>query len=268
MTAGFLAEIFGAVRRDVEEGVYDRAPPPGSGRSPPSLARALRPDAGGLRLLAELKRVSPGRAKPELPVRSVAEFLEATDDPSVVGYSCLATRPRFQGDPDLVAELARGTTRPVLFKDFVLDPRQIRSARRAGAAAVLLIARLETEGLLDRSLAELAQEAHREGLEVLLELHRESEAVLLASVRADVVGVNARDLDTLRLEPARALATCRSLAPRLSVPLLGLSGVEGPEEARAFADAGCHGVLVGSAVALSADPGAFLRSLAGAGATR
>jgi len=209
----------------------------------------------------EFKRVSPGQLDPVLPARSVREFLAATSPARVAAYSCLATAPQFRGSPDDVAELASSTDRPVLFKDFVVDERQIDAAVRAGAGAVLLIARLATGGLLDVPLSSLADAAHRRGLEVLLEFHSRTELSCAADVVADVYGVNARDLDTLSLDPLTSERTLSEARKRGLRPLLGLSGVEQPSDARRFWEAGADGILVGSSVARSTDPAAFLSTL-------
>ena len=126
-------------------------------------------------------------------------------------------------------------------------------------APYLLIARLETEGLLSTPLAELADQAHARRLEVLLEFHDRSELRQVGGVAADMFGVNVRDLDTLRMAPAVADATLRAAASLR--PLLGLSGVASPADALRFWDAGVDGILVGSSVARASDPGAFLQSL-------
>lgn len=262
MTEGFLATIVREVRAELRRGTYELASSGHAVSGPrPSLRAAVRARAEDGALLVEYKRASPGRADPRLPTRSVAEFVRLTSHAPVAGYSCLATPPRFDGSPGLVAELARSTSRPVLFKDFVVDPAQLDAAGAAGASAVLLIARLATEGLLDRPLAELSEGAHQRGLEVLLELHDVGELGVVDGVRPDLVGVNVRDLDTLALERERAGRTIAEARARGLRPLLGLSGVEGPRDAEGFWRAGCDGLLVGSSVALAADPDAFLRSL-------
>jgi indole-3-glycerol phosphate synthase len=258
---GFLAEIVDDVRRDIREGRYASLGP--ARRSPRRSARlssAVRRERERGALLVEFKRVSPGSATPRLPARTVQEFLEATAIDGLAGYSCLATRSRFEGSVEDVRALAGGTDRPVLFKDFVVDPVQVDCAADSGAAAVLLIARLEDAGLLPVPLVELARRARDHGLEVLLEVHAESELSHVKDVAPEMVGVNARDLDTLRMEPATAAATIRSAGD--ARPLLGLSGVATAEDARRFWSLGVDGILVGSAVARAADPAAFLRSLA------
>ncbi len=261
MSAGFLAEIAAKIRSEPADAETE-ASPSGARPSRPSLAAAVRRERARGALVVEYKRSSPGQADPRLPVRPIREFVRVTEVPGLAGYSCLATRPRFEGSPEDVAELARSTPRPVLYKDFALGPHQLERAARSGASAVLLIARLEGTGLLDRPLAELAVQARALGLEVVLEFHGEAELSVADSVRADVYGVNVRDLDTLALDRPTGLATLRAASRRGLDPLLGFSGVEGPHEAREFWTAGADGLLVGTAVARAGDPARFLASLA------
>jgi indole-3-glycerol phosphate synthase len=251
-----MVEATGAVvgRPDYLEGL-----PTANARRAPSLrAAVLRGSTRGA-LLAEYKRRSPGAGRPELPARRIAGFMRDTTSAEVEAYSCLASRPEFDGSPVDVAEVAAATDRPTLFKDFVIDPVQIEAAARAGASAVLLIARLETEGLLRHPLRALAETAHARGLEVLLEWHRRAELRQTEGVPADVYGVNVRDLDSLEFHRPEAEETIRAAQDHR--PLIGMSGVEGPEEARRFWDAGVDGILVGSALARAPDPRAFLTGL-------
>ncbi|MGP8077990.1 MAG: hypothetical protein ACLQD8_03915 [Thermoplasmata archaeon] len=261
MTPGFLTDLVREVLADVERPEYAADIPPPSFEARPSLRSAVDRERSGGALVVEFKRVSPGRAEPVLPVRTPEEFVKLTGVPGLAGYSCLATRPRFQGSPADVAELAQRTAQPILFKDIVVDVRQLDAAVRCGASAVLLIARLEAEGAIPHPLVELSQEAHERGLEVLLELHDPSEIARADRVPADLYGVNCRDLETLAIDRPRAERTLEEAWTRGLRPLLGLSGIERPADARRFLDAGADGVLVGSAVARAADPAAFLRSL-------
>jgi indole-3-glycerol phosphate synthase len=261
MTPPFLEETVDEIRADLRSGEYDRGVPAAPSRPPPSLRAAIERERPGGALLVEYKRASPGAARPLPPPRSLDEFVRATDGAGVAAYSCLATRHGFDGAPARVAELARRTARPVLFKEFVIDPAQLGVAARTGAAAVLLIARLESAGLLQVPLRDLAGDAHRLGLEVLLELHDPAELSRLDGVGADVYGVNTRDLSSLRLDRPTAFATLARCRQERRVPLLGLSGVEGPADAQEFWNRGCDGLLVGSAVARASEPSAFLASL-------
>ena len=263
---GFLPEIVEAVRTDIALPSYREGLPREPPHPPASLRAAIREAPGGWALLVERKHRSPGAQPPELPERSIDDFVRWVTDAHVEGLSCLATRPAFAGSPQEVLGLTQRTRQPVLFKEFVIDPVQVAAARRVGASAVLLLARLETEGRLRIPLRELARIAHQAGLEVLLEFHAREEVKVVSKIPADLYGVNVRDLETLALRPGVAEETFRELADRR--PLLGLSGVAGPEEARRFRRWGADGILVGGAFARSEQPDAFLASLRDAGGER
>ncbi len=254
----FLAEIVRETRGSIGDPGYLAALPEEARGPRASLAGAIVRDRRDGALLIEHKRVSPGSENPRLPARSIEDFVRLGEAAQVSGYSCLAARPRFEGSPRDVAEIASRTDRPVLFKEFVVDPLQIRAAARAGASALLLIARLG-EPPYRVPLRELAHGAHDQGLEVLLEFHHRTELRLADGVPADVFGVNARDLTSLKIDGGVAADTLRAAGGLR--PLLGLSGVDGADAARRFWDLGVDGVLVGSAFARAVDPVAFLASL-------
>jgi indole-3-glycerol phosphate synthase len=256
---GFLAEIVALTRLAATDPGYAANLPARGPEVRPSLRRALIAGSAEGAVLAEFKRRSPGSPQPILPAVDAREFLARAQAPGVVGYSCLASVPRFEGSPADVARLCAQTQRPVLFKEFVVDSAQLEVAARTGAAAVLLLARLETEGLLRMPLAALAERAHGLGMEVVLEWHDRAELRQTESVPADVYGVNVRDLDTLTIDREVARRTLEAATGHR--PLVGMSGVEGSNDARWFWDAGVDGILVGTALARARDPAGFLHSL-------
>lgn len=256
---GFLDELLPEVEREVRLPGYLDGLPEATPPARPGVRRAIFERIPGRAGIVELKRRAPGSTPPELPMRPVAEFASLAESAGACALSCVATRPRFDGAPRLVRELVLASTLPVLFKDVVVEPVQVEAARRSGASAILLIARLETERRISHPLKELAREAHESGLEVWLELHRPEEVAVASAFPADVYGVNVRDLDSLKLEWEVARETIHA-AQRLR-PLIGMSGVRGPTEAEWFRGLGTDGVLLGSALARSADPGALLLSL-------
>lgn len=258
---GFLEQIVRESHRSLEDPGYGTSLTPPIFRKNRTFRQAVEEDQVRGALVVEYKRTSPGHAEPNLPARSVKQFLDATRPARPSAYSCLATIPRFGGSPSDVAELASSTDRPVLFKDFIVDRRQIHVAALCGASAVLLIARLADGRHLSSSLESLADEAHRLGLEVLVEFHERSELSRAADLAADVYGVNARNLDSLAIERETATETLRAACERGLRPLLGLSGVADPSDAGRFWAEGVDGILVGSAVALAPDPAAFLATL-------
>ena len=258
---GFLSEILAANRPVVEDDSYLDGLPPIGRTTRPSLKEAIESNRTTGSLLAEYKRVSPGQVEPSLPTRALTDFVRVGERAGVTGFSCLATGPRFLGRPLDVLEIARATPRPVLFKDFVAHERQLEAAARSGASAVLLIARLASERHLPRPISELADSAHRWGLEVLLELHAEAELSESDGVAADVYGVNVRDLDSLRIDRAVAESTLRAARESGLGPLLGMSGVDSPADAQRFWSLGVDGILVGTSVARADRPEDLLRSL-------
>lgn len=258
---GFLEQVVRETRRSIEDPAYGTSLARPPERPRPSFRRAIEDDRARGALVVEYKRISPGHRDPVLPPRSMERFVESTASAEPTGYSCLATAPEFEGSPADVAELVARTDRPVLFKDFVVDRRQVEVAARAGASAILLIARLETEGRVVEPLSSLADVAHRLGLEVLLEFHARAELSRVAGVAADVYGVNARNLDTLVIDREAASETLREASARGLRPLLGLSGVAHQSDAVRFWEDGVDGLLVGSAVARAADPAEFLVGL-------
>lgn len=255
----FLNDLLPKLRARLEDSGYLDGLPEKPTIRAPSLRTAIRDARAGWAVLVERKHESPGGPEPTLPEMPLERFVEEAHAGGADGLSCLATTPAFRGSPKEVAEVVRATRLPVLFKDFVIDPIQVEAAYRAGASAILLIARLETDGFLERPLAELASMARARGLEILLELHEPEEWTVADGMSADLFGVNIRDLDSLRFEPETAEATFVARAARH--PLLGLSGVTTPAEAERFRRWGADGLLVGTGFARAGDPGAFLRAL-------
>ena len=258
---GFLAEVVRSTRAEVRDPSYGRDLPARRSARRPSLRAAVERDRWVGALIVEYKRFSPGQPKPELPRRTVEEFAAMTETAGVTGYSCLATHSQFDGSPNDVAALVNATDRPVLFKDFVIDPAQIEVATRTGASAVLLIARLATEGHLTVPLAELSLAAHAQGLEVLLEFHGRTELSEVGDVAADMFGVNVRDLDSLEIDRPTAWSAIEQAVDDGLTPLLGLSGVESADDAKRFWSSGVDGILVGTALARASHPSEFLASL-------
>jgi indole-3-glycerol phosphate synthase len=259
LTMGFLADLLPRVREQIDDPSYLEDLPETRAHRVPSLRDGVLRARDGWAVLVERKHESPGSADASLPSVPIDRFLEWATAGAADGLSCLATAPAFRGSPQEVAELARASPLPVLFKDFVIDPIQVEAASRAGASAILLIARLESGGFLDRPIGELATAARARGLEVVLEVHGPEEWSVAQDIAVDLYGVNLRDLDTLLLRPEAAEETFR--AAGIHHPLLGLSGVTSPAEAQRYRRWGADGLLVGTGFARASDPGAFLRAL-------
>jgi len=217
-------------------------------------ALAAKAESGGLGLIAEIKKASPsaGLIRAEFDPPALARAYESG------GAACLSVltdTPYFQGrDQDLIA--ARdAVTLPVLRKDFMVAPYQIPESRAIGADCVLLILAVLDDGLA----AELAASARDWDLDVLVEVHDEAELERAARLKADLIGINNRDLKTLKTD----LAITERLAPLAPVDavLVCESGISGPEDVSRMAAAGPRCFLIGESLMRAPDVGAATRAI-------
>ena len=254
---GFLEDFVAQVRRRLASQPLDlerlRAAAEG--------APAPRPWAAALRtrtppaLIAEVKRASPSVgpiASPD-PVAQAIAYARG----GAAAISVLTEPEHFEGSlADLVAVRAAVGV-PVLRKDFLVDPSQVVEARAAGADAVLVIA----AAVEDDELRVLLQEAATWGIGVLLETHNDGDLARALATDAEVIGVNARDLETLEVDLDAALARLHAIPPgRVTVLESGISSAAHVDTALA---AGASAILVGEALMRAPDPAVMVRELLG-----
>jgi indole-3-glycerol phosphate synthase len=154
-------------------------------------------------------------------------------------------------------QVARSVRLPTLRKDFIVDPIQVYEAKAAGASAILLIVR----ALSDEKLQSLAALARNIGLDTLVEVHAPNELPRALTAEPSAIGVNARDLETLVIDPV-AIADILAAVPR-TIPAVSESGLKTRADVERAARHGADAVLVGTALAGSGDPGAALKELLG-----
>jgi indole-3-glycerol phosphate synthase len=251
-----LAEILASKRREIEALRARPRTTPHAPRAPLDVVRALSRASGErLRLVAEVKLRSPSagplsaRLAPEARAVAYAEC-------GVAMVSVLCDAPFFGGAWEHLASARRALpSLPLLAKEFVLDERQIEEAADRGADAVLLIARLVDSARL-RVLASAARAA---GVEPFVEVVDESELEAALGVGARVVGVNARDLDTLAMDAARASRVLGAV-PR-GVVAVHLSGLRSEHDVRTLALSRADAALVGEVLMREHDPRPLLGRL-------
>jgi indole-3-glycerol phosphate synthase len=167
----------------------------------------------------------------------------------------LTDSPYFQGsEADLTA--ARGATAlPVLRKDFMLDPYQVLEARAMGADCILLILAALTDGEA-RALAAAAADW---GMDVLVEVHDAAELSRAAALGAPLIGVNNRNLKTLKVDLSMTEELAANVPP--GALLVSESGLETPSDLARMARRGARCFLVGESLMRSADVEAATRAL-------
>ncbi|USQ78318.1 indole-3-glycerol phosphate synthase TrpC [Ornithinimicrobium faecis] len=216
---------------------------------------------GGVHLIAEVKRASPSKgALADIPDPAVLAAEYAAGGASVI--SVLTEQRRFGGSLADLDAVRAAVTIPVLRKDFVVEPYQVWEARAHGADLVLLMASALQQG----ELTELLGLVEELGMHALLEAHDEDELTRCLDAGGRIVGINARNLKTLEVDPS----TVSRLLPSVPAGVVGVaeSGVTGPDSVRDYVGAGARAVLVGEALVTGADPRSAARELLAAGGRR
>ena len=195
MAESVLAEIIQRKRHDVRARLHKVTLDPQPTRR--SLRSVLaRP---GARFLLEVKRRSPSGHRSNV---GVAEAVSAYA-PVADAISVLTDEPYFSGSFDDLRTARAGFDGPILAKDFVIDPRQVTEARKHGADAVLAILSVLDDG----EAAAVMAEARRLGMDVIVEAHDETDVCRALTLGAAIIGINNRDLKTLKDRPLRDGAT-------------------------------------------------------------
>lgn len=210
----------------------------------------------GVALIAECKERSPSGG-----------LLQASYDPIALARRYVAngaaaisvlTEPEFFGGSFLhLKEVRASIDRPVLCKDFVIDPIQVMAARAAGADAVLLIVAILDDAQL-KSLQEVIADL---GMVAVVEVHVPAELERALDAGARVIGINNRDLTRMTTDRGTT-ALLRPLIPRDRI-VISESGIHGREDIEELARLEVDAALVGEALLRAADLDAKLRELSG-----
>lgn len=250
--ADVLEQMVRNAERTVASGYYDVH---GPGSPGPKLADVL-PRHATFPVIAEVKIASPSRGR--LSSHAPDDLIRCYLAGGAAGLSVLTEPVRFLGSLDALRQ-AVATGLPVLMKDFIVSERQLDAAAGFGAGTVLLIQ--EVFDVLPRGRRdELIMRAHDLGLQVLLEAGNKASMDEAMRSKADVLGINQRDLRTLDIDRTRG-ARLLPLALASSRPVIVMSGVEDMEQVTRIRDLGASGVLIGGRLSSSGDPTAALRSL-------
>ena len=219
---------------------------------------ALNPLSGfrlpGLSVISEVKRKSPSKGHlAEIPAPADLAVEYAAGGANAI--SVLTEQRRFGGSLADFDEVRDAVPTPLLRKDFVVTEYQIVEARAHGADLVLLIVAALEDALL-RDLYDLATGL---GMTPLIEVHEEAEIDSALALGAPLIGVNARNLKTLEVDPD----AFGRLAQRLPVGIVKVaeSGISGVADAQRYANEGADVVLVGESLVKDGDPRAAVARL-------
>ncbi len=205
-------------------------------------------------IIAEFKRRSPssGWINVEADPVSVAISYERAGASAI---SLLTDESFFGGHIDFLGKVRERVSLPILRKDFLLDPIQIHESRVSGADCVLLIVAALGRPLLSRMISL----TRKLGMSALVEVHSREELKVAIDLGAHILGINNRDLSTMRVDLRKTL----DLAPLVpkGITVVSESGIRSGRDIQLLMEAGVRAFLVGEELMKAPDPGYRLKSL-------
>jgi indole-3-glycerol phosphate synthase len=210
-------------------------------------------------IITEIKTASPsaGTIRKNVEAEKIAQAMARG---GAVGISFLTEPTHFNGNFGNFSQVRATVKLPILMKDIVISHLQLAAAARIGANAVLLIQALFDRGYCEQSLEAMAADAHDRHLEVLLETHNEDEFRRALSSSADLVGINNRDLGTLKVNLNVTKRILENNSPEGRI-IVSESGINSPADVRFLRGCGAQAFLVGSAIMMSSNVEQKVRDL-------
>jgi indole-3-glycerol phosphate synthase len=195
-------------------------------------------------LITEVKFSSPALGN----IRKVSDPVSIALEMVNGGASALSvlTQPYlFDGSPELFMKVRRVVKIPMLMKDITIDKIQIDAAKKIGADYFLLIQSLFDKKMVSE-IDELIEYGHRNGVKVLVEAHTSKEFENACKTDADIIGINNRNLDTLKID----LNTTKNILEesKSSKIIISESGIESQDDIRFLHKCGAKGYLIGTAI--------------------
>ncbi|MBN1823721.1 MAG: indole-3-glycerol phosphate synthase TrpC [Endomicrobiales bacterium] len=209
-----------------------------------------------INIIAEIKRASPS-AGDIAEAADPAAVAEAYEKAGARAVSVLTEEDFFKGSIDFIASVKKKCSLPVLRKDFIFDEYQIYESRAAGADAVLLIAAL----LGKNEFNDLCVLAKKLGLSVLCEVHNEKDLDTVLSARAEIIGINNRDLKNLKVDTTVSERMIKQVPEGIIVVVE--SGIKTEADVRNFYGLGVNSFLIGETLMRSKNVKETMNSLLG-----
>lgn len=211
-------------------------------------------------LLAEIKFASPSLGK----IRTQGNPVDIAMQMISGGARALSvlTQPNlFHGKPEYLIKVRQAVDVPLLMKDIMIDRVQVDAAQKMGADFMLVIQSLYDCGYL-KEIDEFIAYGHKKGLKVLLETHTSQEFQNALGTKADLIGINNRNLDTLEIDLGTTETILRGCEK--TRPILAESGVETPDDIRYLKRCGADAFLVGSSIMKSGNISEYVQGLVNA----
>jgi indole-3-glycerol phosphate synthase len=200
-------------------------------------------------VITEIKSASPSIGTIRNQVNP-KEFAQTMEKGGAVGISVLTEPKHFNGSLKTFMEARESVRLPLLMKDIVIIPEQIEAASLIGANAVLLIEALFDKGYCEMSVDKMITFAHGKGLEVLLETHTEKEFQSAVETNADLIGINNRNLATLKIDLNTTKEILNGNSSRGKI-VVSESGIKTKADLQFLRECGANAFLIGSSIMLT-----------------
>lgn len=209
-----------------------------SGYRPVPFADGLRDRT--LSIIAEIKKASPSRGiiRKNFDVKEIAGIYGSSK--SVKAISVLTEPDFFSGSYDYIQQAREAANKPVLMKDFIIDPYQVYKGFLSGASAILLISSI----LDDIQLDNLKKTAGSLNLQVLFETHSSEEYRRALNYNFDMIGINNRDLKTFATDINTTIKILDECG-RPDCVIISESGIKSKKDIEMLSGCGVDGFLIG-----------------------
>lgn len=252
-----LQKLFDNSHKAIKDGIYEITR--NISKSQIDLIKSIQENKHAS-LITEVKFSSPSLGKIRQKSNPV-QIAQAMVNGGAKALSVLTQPYLFDGSPEYFMQIRKQIKIPMLMKDIIVDKVQIDAAKKIGADYMLLIQSLFDIGLL-KEIDEYIDYGHRQGLMVLVEAHTKTEFANSLGTKADLVGINNRNLDTLKID----IKTTQKLLEGFNGDriIVSESGIESSSDIQFLRKCGARAFLIGSSIMKSENIKESVRSLVNA----
>jgi len=245
-----MADFLDVLARDAKETINEGYYAVSTQISTPSISlkKAIL-KSKNIPIITEIKVASPslGTIRKGVNPKKVAVAME---NGGAVGISVLTEPKHFEGSLVSLIKVRKAVKLPILMKDIIISLTQLETASKIGANTVLLIEALFERKYCECDLHEMIAQAQSKNLEVLLETHNEDEFQSAINSDADLIGINNRNLGTLKvdLEVTKKILEKNDAHKKIVV---SESGIKTPADLHFLRGCGAHAFLIGSTIMMA-----------------
>ena len=207
-------------------------------------------------LIAEIKKASPSAGIIVKDFNHI-EIANLYSENNATCLSILTEEKFFLGSLDYISEIKKKHRLPILAKDFFIDPYQVSYSKSFGCDCILII----LSALSEKQADEIYDEALKHKLSIIVEVHDEREAELALKYNDAIIGINNRDLKTLKVSLDNSILIKKKLSSHLS-PLISESGIKNQKDAQYIYDnTGIKNFLIGESLLANCKPGKLIKEI-------